>query len=189
MDIDEERLLALEQDIASLQERVVVLEAVRNPTPLPQSPVIPSGDFGTLHLMQSRQGFPYEQDGKSGAVIYAGAAQIAERKYAWQVERPVPWLLQLLGSEPEIISQTFAALGSSLRLTLLRELLSGPKTSQQLQEALGVSSVGQLYHHLKELLTVNLIEQKSRNLYALPVRNVIPFLVLLATARDTTGKE
>jgi ArsR family transcriptional regulator, arsenate/arsenite/antimonite-responsive transcriptional repressor len=189
MDIDEERLLALEQDIVSLKERVIALEAAKNLSPLPQSSSIPSVDFGTLHLMQSRRGFPYEQDEKSGAVIYAGAAQIAERKYAWQVERPVPWLLQLLSNEPEILSQTFAALGSPLRLTLLQELLSGPKTSQQLQEALGVSSAGQLYHHLKELLAVSLIEQKSRNLYALPVRNVIPFLVLLATTRDTTGKE
>jgi ArsR family transcriptional regulator len=189
MDSDEERLLALERDIASLQKRMVALESAMKPAPLLPSPSLPLADFGTLHLMQSRQGFPYEQDEKSGAVIYAGAAQIAERKYAWQVERPVPWLLQLLSNEPEILSQTFAALGSPLRLTLLQELLSGPKTSQQLQEALGVSSAGQLYHHLKELLAVSLIEQKSRNLYALPVRNVIPFLVLLTTARDTTGKE
>jgi ArsR family transcriptional regulator len=189
MDNDEERLLALERDIASLQERVVALEVARNLTSLSQSPSLPSADFGTLHLMQSRQGSPYEQDGKSGAVIYAGAAHITGREYSWQVERPVPWLLQLLGSEPEILSQVFAALGSPLRLILLQELLLGPRTNQQLQEALGVSSAGQLYHHLKELLTVGLIEQKSRNLYVLPVRNVIPFLVLLATARDTTGKE
>ncbi len=139
--------------------------------------------------MQSRQGPSYEQDGNSGAVIYAGAARIAGAPYAWQMERPVPWLLQLLGSEPEVLAQTFAALGSPLRLTLLRELLSGPKTSQQIQEALDLSSAGQLYHHLKELLAVGIIEQKSRNLYALPLRNFIPFLVLLTTARDTTGKD
>ncbi len=139
--------------------------------------------------MQSRRGFPYEQDGKSGAVIYAGAARIAGAKYGWQMERSVPWLLQLLDDEPEKLSHTFAALGSPLRLTLLRELLQGPKTSQQIQEALGVSSAGQLYHHLKELLAVGLIEQKSRNLYSLPLRNTIPFLVLLIAAFDTTGKD
>ncbi len=98
-------------------------------------------------------------------------------------------LLQLLGSEPEVLAQTFAALGNPLRLTLLRELLSGPKTSLQIQEALALSSAGQLYHHLKELLAVGIIEQKSRNLYALPLRNFIPFLVLLTTALDTTGKD
>ncbi len=189
MDNDEECLLALEQNVASLQERVVALEAATHLASLSQSPSLPSADFGTLHLMQSRQGSPYEQDGSSGAIIYAGAAHLAGGEYAWQVERPVPWLLQLLGSEPEVLSQTFAALGSPLRLMLLQELLSSPKTNQQLQEALGVSSAGQLYHHLKELLAVHLIEQKSRNLYALPVRNVIPFLVLLAIAHDTTGKE
>jgi ArsR family transcriptional regulator len=189
MSTDEERVLALEQDIASLKERMTALEAARNTSPVPPAPSIPSTDFGTLHLMQSRQGSPYEQDGKSGAVIYAGAAHIAGRKYGWQMERPVPGLLQLLESEPELLAHTFAALGSPLRLALLRELLQEPKTSQQLQEALNISSAGQLYHHLKELLAVGLIEQKSRNLYALPIRNVIPFLALLAAAFDTIGKD
>lgn len=188
MDIDEERMLILEQGIASLQERVDVLEAARNTSPIPPASAISSEDFGTLHLMQSRQGPLYEQEGKSGAVIYAGAAHIAGVQYSWQMERPVPGLLQLLGDEPEMLAHTFAALGSPLRLALLQELLQGPKTSQQLQEALDISSAGQLYHHLRDLLAVGLIQQKSRNLYALPVRNFIPFLVLLATAFDTTGK-
>ncbi len=188
MSTDEERMLTLEQNVASLQERLAVLEAARNPSPLSPLPSLPSEDFGILHMMQSRQGFPYELDDKSGAVIYAGAAHIAGAKYGWQMERPVPWLLQLLDDEAEMFSRTFAALGSPLRLTLLRELLQGPKTNLQLQEASGISSAGQLYHHLKELLAVGLIEQKSRNLYALPARNIIPFLVLLAASFDTTGK-
>lgn len=187
MSVDEERMLILEQTIASLQERVAALEAART-APLSLPPSLPTEDFGTLHLMQSRQGFPYEQDGNNGAVIYAGSAHIAGAKYGWQMERPVPGLLQLLGDEPEMLSRTFAALGSPLRLKLLRELLQGPKTNLQLQEALSISSAGQLYHHLKELLAVGVIEQKSRNLYALPTRNVIPFLVLLAASFDTTGK-
>jgi DNA-binding transcriptional ArsR family regulator len=188
MDRDEERILALEQQITSLQERVVALETARNTPSITPATSIPSTDFGTLQLMQSRQGPLYEQEGKSGAVIYAGFARIAERKYSWQRELSVPGLLQLLEDEPELLAHTFAALGSPLRLIILRELLQGPKTSQQIQEALDVSSAGQFYHHLKELLAVGIIEQKSRNLYGLPVRNFIPFLLLLATAYDTTGK-
>nr|MBA2394014.1 hypothetical protein [Ktedonobacteraceae bacterium] len=120
MSVDEERMLALEQTIASLQERVAALEAARSSAPLSLPPSLPTEDFGTLHLMQSRQGFAYEQEGNNGAVIYAGSAHIAGAKYGWQMERPVPGLLQLLGDEPEMLSRTFAALGSPLRLTLLR---------------------------------------------------------------------
>ncbi len=188
MGSDEERMFILEQEIASLRERVTALEATRNTSPISSTASIPSEDFGTLQLMQSRQGSLYEQDGKSGAVIYAGSARIANARYDWQMERPVPGLLQFLDNEPEMLAHTFAALGSPLRLSLLRELLQGPRTSQQLQEALDISSAGQLYHHLKDLLAAGLIQQKSRNLYALPVRNFIPFLVLLATAFDTMGK-
>lgn len=188
MSKDDERLSALEQAVASLHERLIAVEANVNTSSVPPVSSIPSTDSGTLHLMQSRQGFPYEQDGSSGAVIYAGAARIAEAQYSWQMERPVPGLLQLLEGEPEMLSHTFAALGSPVRLMLLRELLQGPKTGQQIQEATGISSAGQLYHHLKELLAAGLIEQKSRNLYLLPPRNMIPFLVLLAAAFDSTGK-
>jgi DNA-binding transcriptional ArsR family regulator len=191
MNKDEERLLILEQQLASLQERVTVLEAVKNVSPTSDTTStssFPSTDFGTLHLMQSRQGPVYEQDENSGAVMYAGSAHIADARYAWQMERPVPWLLRLVEGEPEMLAATFAALGSPLRLSLLRELLRGPKTNQQIQDALDISSPGQLYHHLKELLAVGLIEQKSRNLYGIATRNFIPFLMLLATAFDTTGK-
>jgi ArsR family transcriptional regulator, arsenate/arsenite/antimonite-responsive transcriptional repressor len=188
MDIDDERMLTLEQQIASLQERVATLEAARDIPSLLLASSVPAADFSTLYLMQSRQGGLYEQDGNSGAVIYAGAACIAGTQCGWQIERPVPALLQLLSGEPELLSQIFAALGNPFRLTVLRELLSGPKTSQQIQEAVGISSAGQLYHHLKELLAAGIIEQKSRNLYALPLSNVIPFLALLTAAFDTVGK-
>ncbi len=43
MDIDEERVLILEQYIASLQERVTALEAARNTSPpIPSATSIPS---------------------------------------------------------------------------------------------------------------------------------------------------
>ena len=63
MDNDEERLLALEQNVASLQERVVALEAATHLASLSQSPSLPSADFGTLHLMQSRRGLPMSKMG------------------------------------------------------------------------------------------------------------------------------
>ncbi len=59
MSTDEERLFALEQQVTSLQERVAALEGARNTSPVPLAPPIPSTDFGTLHLMQSRQGPSY----------------------------------------------------------------------------------------------------------------------------------
>jgi DNA-binding transcriptional ArsR family regulator len=93
----------------------------------------------------------------------------------------VPGLLQL---EAEGIARVIAAMGSPQRILLLRALLQGQHSSQQLQEAMGVTSAGQLYHHLKELLAAGIIEQRGRNNYRLDPRKIVPFLTLLAVALD-----
>ena len=86
--------------------------------------------------------------------------------------------------EPEQLAELFAALGSPARLLIVRALLDGPLSAQQLQERLGVGSPGQLYHHLKALLAAGVIEQRERSLYNVPPRNVVPLLAALAIAVD-----
>jgi hypothetical protein len=45
-------------------------------------------------------------------------------------------LSEALGDEPEIVARVFAALGSPFRVRLLRALLEGPRTGQELQAGL-----------------------------------------------------
>jgi ArsR family transcriptional regulator, arsenate/arsenite/antimonite-responsive transcriptional repressor len=173
-----DRISAIEAQLAILQERLAALEAGPPPS---TPPALPQADGSLIEQMRARRGPPYEADQTRGAVTYAGAVELQGAEYIWQVERPVPALLQL---ETEGIARVITALGSPQRLLLLRALLHGQHSSQQLQAALEVTSAGQLYHHLKELLAAGIIEQRGRNNYRLDPRKIVPFLTLLAAALD-----
>jgi DNA-binding transcriptional ArsR family regulator len=116
-----------------------------------------------------------------GALTYTGFAQFAEKRYLVRREAPLP---ALFAADPAPLAQLFAALASPHRLIVLRTLCAGPRTSQQLQEVLGMSSPGQLYHHLKELLAAGLIVQQGRSGYAIAPRSVIALCMALMAASD-----
>ncbi len=182
MNSEHDRISAIEAQLAAMQERLAALEQAGSPAATP--PPLPQADGSLIEQMRARRGPPYETEQTRGAITYAGAVELQGAEYIWQVERPVPGLLQL---EAEGIARVIAALGSPQRILLLRALLNGQHSSQQLQEALDVSSAGQLYHHLKELLAAGIIEQRGRNNYRLDPRKIVPFLTLLAVALELAG--
>lgn len=92
----------------------------------------------------------------------------------------------VLSADPGLITRVFAALASPVRFMLLRALLGGPATSQQLRDVLDAGSVGQLYHHLKELLSAGLVFQPSRNVYAIPPGKVVAVCVAVMAATHLT---
>jgi hypothetical protein len=57
-----------------------------------------------------------------------------------------------------------------------------------LEDSAGISSTGQLYHHLKELLAVGLVTQPARSLYELRPRTVIAVCVALLIAADLSSR-
>lgn len=91
-------------------------------------------------------------------------------------------LAEVMGTEPDQLAKVFAALASPARIVLLRSLLDGPLTSQELRARLADPSVGQLYHHLNQLLAAGLVVQPGRSRYALPQGNEIALCVELLTA-------
>jgi hypothetical protein len=92
----------------------------------------------------------------------------------------------VLSADPGLVARVFAALASPVRLVLLRALLGGPATSQQLRDVLDAGSVGQLYHHLKELLSAGLVFQPSRNVYAIPPGKVVAVCVAVLAVTHLT---
>lgn len=185
MSENDERLARLEDQVSGLLERIAFLEgsepeeAKKRPT----SPEVAPGepDLALLERLRGRTGTPYEEGDERGAVLYAGSARFDDRSYIWQIERPVPGLL---GVEEEVLTRVISALASSPRLQLLKALLRGASGNQQLQQALGEVSVGQLYHHLKELQSAGLIAQKRRGSYEIKTQAVVPLLAILAAAYD-----
>ncbi len=69
----------------------------------------------------------------------------------------------------------YQALASETRLAMLRELFTGPRTTAEVMEAVGLDR-GQLYHHLRDLFVQGLVRQPQRGQYALTGRGTCIFL-------------
>jgi ArsR family transcriptional regulator, arsenate/arsenite/antimonite-responsive transcriptional repressor len=134
-----------------------------------------------MQRLQNRRDGIFDADGVGGAIVYAGDFRNEQTTAAWHVERPVPYLA---AHDAEALATIMAALSHPQRLALVQLLLRGPHDRQQLQEALDISSPGQLYHHLHSLLDAGVVTQRRRGVYALMPRATIPLLAIMAAAVD-----
>jgi hypothetical protein len=172
----EDRLIALEKQVVDLQMRLTVIERksprpVPGLPPLPTLPALPSSSVDHEPLQ--------EREMLQGVLSCEGSVQFAEQDVHWRQRLA---LQSIFAASPELLAQLFAALSSPHRVIILRTLCEGPRTSQQLQELLGMGSAGQLYHHLKELLTTGLILQRGRSAYTIEPTKVIPVCIALMMA-------
>ena len=178
----EQLRMALEE----LTQRVAVLETAVPPpsAPSPTADVAPGQiDFRLMERLQNRKGEMYEQDGLGGALVYAGDFRSGQGNGAWHVERPIPFLANY---SAETLATLLSALSHPQRLSIIQLLLRGPHDRQQVQEALGIGSAGQLYHHLNSLLEAGVVVQERRGVYGLARKGIIPLLVIMAAAVDLT---
>lgn len=120
--------------------------------------------------------------GVSGGIDYSGSFERSGSRFKFRQQVSLHDAIEILETEPEQIARVYAALGAPFRLQVLRALLDGPRTSQELQATLDVGPVGQLYHHLRELVSAGLISQPKRGVYELRQGQVMPVLVLLSAA-------
>jgi DNA-binding transcriptional ArsR family regulator len=115
------------------------------------------------------------EEGVRGTLALTGVLHAGGRRVMLKQEEDLSAVAEV---EPSSVSRVFAALGSPFRILLLRALLGGPRTAQELQAELDVGPAGQLYHHLKELLAAGLIVQLKRSVYA--IRDQKALLVCIA---------
>jgi DNA-binding transcriptional ArsR family regulator len=146
----------IEQEIHDLRERVAALEGGH---PAPDDRVA----------------------GPEDSVEYSGEARFGDDRLVWKKVHRVGDLLEL---DEALLARQLTALGSPVRIRILRELSAGPLQTADLQARLDEPSAGQLYHHLRELLAAGIVTQPRRSVYAIPDRAVIPLLTLLACAHD-----
>ena len=151
--------------LADLERRVAALEAASaGSPPAPSGPSAPSG---------------------AGVVRYSGDVHL-HGDVAWEITLDAGATLDL-PDEPRVA--VLAALGHPARARIVRTLLAdGPRGTGPLQEAAGLASTGQLYHHLRSLTHCGLVEQDGRGSYRVAARAVVPALVLLAAAADVAGQ-
>ncbi|WP_147268235.1 helix-turn-helix domain-containing protein [Spongiactinospora rosea] len=165
--------------MTELEERMARLEAAqRSGPPCGHGPQAP---LEALEHLRDRMGEEHARAGRSGAVTYAGAARLNDRDYLWVREHAVPDLAE---ADWTVAARLLECLGSPSRLALLTALLDAPRTSRQLQEALGETSTGHLYHHLRDLQATGLLVQRRRGTYELAPHTVVPLLAIVAVALD-----
>ncbi len=153
----------LVQRLAELEQRVAALEG---------------DERETLVL-------PETEDG-GGSFGYTGKVSLGCGRAVWQVD-VTPERALSLEDRPRI--EVLAALAHPVRVDIVRSLLAnGPQPAAALQEAAGLGSTGQLYHHLKALTGSGVVEQDKRGSYRLRTAATVPVLVLLTAASDVAGQ-
>ena len=153
----------LAQQLAALESRVDRLERrLASPAPAPVPVPVPvPGVHGEI--------------GYHGSVDLTGSVE-------WTVSYDAA---ATLGLPARRVAELLAALGHPVRLELVRTLLlRGESSAAELVEATGMSSTGQLYHHLRALTNARLVEQSDGRTYRVHGRKVVPILVLVLAAAD-----
>jgi len=78
--------------------------------------------------------------------------------------------------------------GHPARLRVVIELLKGPTSAQELIERVEESSIGKLYHHLKELTADLVVVQPRRGVYEIAPAAVVPLLAALSLSTELNGQ-
>ncbi|QSB13137.1 winged helix-turn-helix transcriptional regulator [Natronosporangium hydrolyticum] len=164
----------LEERVAALETQLAELTARLDQTPAP--PAAPEETFWALDAL--RQRLP----AGTGGVVYTGVVEAAPgERFEWQYGASTDELLTETDWSPA--AATLAALGHSVRLLLLREILQGRRTAAELTEVEGLGTTGQLYHHLRALSGAGWLRTTGRGHYSVPPERVVPLLVVLTAAR------
>ncbi|MGY0064723.1 ArsR/SmtB family transcription factor [Streptomyces sp. LZ34] len=122
----------------------------------------------------------------AGQVLFTGALNLPTgERYEWQQGAETGPLLEADWSEG---AAPLAALGHPVRLTLLRAALRGTRSAAELQEAAGLHTTGQLYHHLKQLTATGWLQAEGRGHYQVPAGRVVPLLVVLSAVVPTGNR-
>lgn len=124
-----------------------------------------------------------ETQGGSGFVTYLGVYNAGGRQSNW-IRKGVPTDSLLAQLESGVAEKVLACIGNNHRLSLLLEILRGPKTVVELVEACSLGSTGQAYHHMKPLLAADLIQEESRGVYVICPHKVQGIIMLLAGISD-----
>jgi hypothetical protein len=159
--------------LAALEARVAALEAGGQAGPdLPA----PSGGDPFWALNYLRANAP-----ETGAVVFAGRHRVREgEQYEWQWGEPTEALRE---SDWSLLVPALSALAHPARLQLLKEVLAGTRAVADLQAGGSFGTTGQVYHHLRQLVTAGWLRTSGRGSYAVPPERVIPLLVILTAAR------
>lgn len=119
--------------------------------------------------------------GEGSAVLYTGSVSLGgSPRYEWQQGMEVDALLE---RDWDGFAAPLRALGHPIRLRILRDALEGRRSATELADAGEGGTTGQLYHHLRQLVSAGWLRSSGRGRYEVPPARVVPLLVVLAAAQ------
>jgi hypothetical protein len=165
--------VSLEDRVAELERRLSALEENLRPENLP-------ADTEQWAVTRLQDEFA-AADEPNGGVVFAGSVRLPnDQQREWQARFTTGDLIEDDWAET---AECLAALGSPVRLRLLREIMGGRRTAAELAGVDGVGTSGQIYHHLRQLAAVGWLHTAGQGRFEVPAARVVPLLVALASAR------
>ncbi|MFY1695114.1 MULTISPECIES: ArsR/SmtB family transcription factor [unclassified Solwaraspora] len=172
-----ERVTALEELVRTLVDRWDAGSPAA-PAVTTSGPDTPSGP--DRHPFWALDGLKAQVGDTSGAVLYTGTVTLPTGEhYDWQYGHTVD---DLLDTDWRGYAETLTALAHPVRLLLIRQILAGTRTVAALAEIDGLGTTGQLYHHLRQLVSAGWLRSSARGQYAVPPERVVPLLIVLSGA-------
>lgn len=166
---DHNRLSALEQRVNDIEDRL--RDRGRD---------APDTQKSGLEVLWALQGLQSRVE-EPGAVLLVGSVLLPDgRTAAWQQGASTD---DLLAIEWEDSAEVLAALGHPVRLRLLRQILTGVATPQELIQIEGVGTSGQIYHHLRQLTAAGWLRPLGDGRYEVPVARVVPLMASIVGAQ------
>lgn len=116
----------------------------------------------------------------SGAVLIVGTIDLPSGQQAqWQEGAAA---VDLLADPWERAAETLQALGHPVRLRLLQEVLRGHTTARELADLEEVGTTGQVYHHLRQLVSAGWLRARTGGRHEVPPERLVPLLTTIVGA-------
>ena len=115
-----------------------------------------------------------------GSVLMTGSLDVPEAgPVRWQVAQHGEALLEQDWTE---LAGTLDALAHPARLTILRLVMNGIRTTAELLQQDSLGTTGQLHHHLRQLVAGGWLTSPRRGHYEVPATRVVPLLITVLAA-------
>lgn len=135
---------------------------------------LPADLFWALQGLKARESAP--------AVVYTGVVRLPGQPgpVEWQMGHYVD---DLLAEDWADRAAALSALGHPVRLQILQLIARGEaSTAAELAATEGLGTTGQVYHHLKQLVSAGWLRSAARGTHHIPAERLVPLLVLLGAS-------
>lgn len=113
----------------------------------------------------------------AGAVLLTGAVTTPRGGQAhWQISSDAQ---EMFDSDFADRADKLSALAQPVRLRLIQRIMTDATTVNDLLETGEFGTSGQIYHHLRQLVSAGWVETVGKSKYEVPASRVVPILVIL----------